>query len=437
MSRALEYILFFLLLLVSIIGMIGGDIIGGGLLIAHSIIIISIFYKYNVGIRSLLLLLCISLPISYINIYGDIIGVRFTLFNLTSLLFVIYMVFKLHKIKYNISGLIALGVFYFFFVALIYSIFVSENIGSAINSALSFLIILSVPYLISVNGIVFNKKLIRKLVFYYVIGVTIVSITLILQVLLFANGIEIGNIHIRVGRFSFGATFSDYSVLSVYIATGVIIAISTKFLKTHEYNNWIFNSCILIMLVGLILTGSRAGLLAIFTTLPFLLVLMFKKKNIPKFKVSLLSIIFCALIIIGFQFARPSVTGESESILFDSSRWEYWKFWAEFYLNNDILSILFGAGLGSDNHVLLSGGEARTPHNLVLDIFLNGGLAHALFFGFVAILSFLISKLSPSFLLAFICAVVGGLASPSIISARFFLFIIVVILGLYFSKIRK
>jgi len=407
------------------------------ILMLHALLFGYFFSKAKyITIDSLLILMCISLPISYINIYGELIGGRFTLFNISSLLLLIFAIYKLPKIKLDVSGLIFTSALSLFIVSILYSFLVSPLKFSAFTVALSFLSLLSVPCLVSQEKKIISNSLLKEVINNYILGVGVISVTILIQSLLFLFGTELGSIFIRVGRFSFGATFSDYSVLAVYLATGIVLMVTAKNLvqKTYNYPFFLYNISLTGMFLATVLTGARAGIFSIAIALFVYFLFALKKRHISKLKILLFSVITLIPAGIIFQRIRSTIGSGTESFIYGDSRFEIWLFWIDKYMESSIISKLFGLGLGSANHEYISQGVVHTPHNILIDIFINGGIGFFIFFSLIFIFSIFIAKKNPMVFIVFLCSIVGGLVSPSIISARFFIFIVLIIILLNFSE---
>jgi hypothetical protein len=184
----------------------------------------------------------------------------------------------------------------------------------------------------------------------------------------------IGTIYSRIGRLSFGATFSDFSVLSGYIAVtlcflSLIYTYEVKIKFLEIFCKYIIP--VAILLIALILVGARTGIFAIAVGSSMSLLYSVLRKNIKK---SILVMLIMALSFFAIHMleivSRPSLDTET---FVDSTRLEIYKEWTTFIINGDVFNKFMGYALGSNNHEALTT-IYRTPHNLLYESMLNGGI---------------------------------------------------------------
>ena len=375
------------------------------------------------------LALASALPISYVNVTGvsDEI-MRVSAFNLITVLALLYFGFML-----IIRGKIEAGwqIIIVFFgcmsvIALWWSMMRSPNLLEGIRSLLAMaLVFLPVLLLPQANAI--SKSIdFQRIVECYLIAATATAFFMVIQAVHWIFGMEIGTVYARSGRISFAGAWFDYSVVSGYLAS----AVAGWFFLTRKINNGgivaylLYALLFVALIIGLILSGARSGLFAIGISLPFLILYSFAWSGRLRFRIVLLGVLaFFALSIFAF-YIRPSFS--TEGGFFDDARFNNWTVWFLVMAEGGTLANVFGYGLGSMNHATIGEGQVMvTPHNLLLEAMLNGGVILTVYTLCLLCVGFTRARFDPVFAACLAVGTISMLVSPSAYASRFFPFLLV------------
>ncbi|MEM5832540.1 MAG: hypothetical protein QXT38_04525, partial [Candidatus Aenigmatarchaeota archaeon] len=162
-------------------------------------------------ITALFSILVLSIPTSFINILGGKYGLLpISWFNIYFLLIFFYFFSKFNQLKLDTLSLIAIMLS----VSLLMSVLVSYDKSQALKDYFNFLVML---FLIIVRTKKLDFKILKES--FIIAGYSLVFALLVQIYFFIAYGKVFGKIDIYPMRIAFGATFSDYSFLSLFFAT--------------------------------------------------------------------------------------------------------------------------------------------------------------------------------------------------------------------------
>ena len=374
---------------------------------------------------SLIKLLILSIPLSFVSIlnesYGDLPVSWYNLFFTTLVVWYGLKIVIFKRVRFSILSLISLYILIMALVPLIKSEYFLDGLKQYINISTSFILLI-------ISG-TFSKTLSieekKELPVIYIKSSTIAVIGLYIQFIsinLFNN--IIGYYLILGGsRETYSSLFTDFSFLSLYLASGAMLVYSLRNrVTTSDFQQLFFVS---FLLIGSILTSARTGIAA------FLLV--FVLSSIPKFIKLLISgsIKVVAIVIANISLVLISFTIISrfrpQDLLSDSGRGYTSNMALRIFMSNPLLGVGFGIG----NYRVIYG---TMPHNILLQLLVQGGIVLAIpVVIFLVYVVFSMIHYKKDTLLTFLVLLVGALFIPDIFNSRFFA-IVLFIIGLDFMK---
>lgn len=336
-----------------------------------SIIIGLLFLVIRTSVMSKIIYTIIfSLPISYISIFGDNIHHILSWYNIFLVALFVQMICLLFK---NNKILIREIVLFESFVLL--NILILNNIefvSDFIELCQVFLIILPclLFYILREKVKIDNSKHYADALFLVICSTALFTIT---QYLLLINfNITIAYITFFANRTIYDAWFKGYSVLSIFLAIGIIIGaihLTNKFQLKYAIG-------IIICFYAIVINTSRAGLVACIMSLGIVL-LRYLKKSSNKL-LSLLIISFIA--VIGLISILIFVQHRTTNLFDDNGRYITYINGLEKFLENP-KNFLWGIGLSERNY------ENLSPHNFIIQTFLDIGIVASVLL-FILIFSF-------------------------------------------------
>lgn len=370
------------------------------------------YYRYC-EIESIFAGIIISLPVSFINIFGgnysDIPISWFNIFIIIGILYIIWNLFIYKKIKIS---LFSMFLFMFIFMNIIAIIRNIEDISSffTIVTPIFFIFLLSMYENLNINY--------KNLIELYLNVIIATCISLIIQVMIYKLfNIKLGYINIYNNRVAFGYLFSDFSFLSLFIASGASICVY-NFIQSKKIVYLILS--IFISFCSII-TSARTGVVS--------LIIVFMLASIIEIGINirkiLVYIMFLPIVYFLFNIALSFIIklrgGQS---LFDASgRLE--TYYTSFLVFKE--NIMLGIGIGIDSYrkyVLqnISDGNITIPHNFIIQSLVQFGLIG---FVVIVIIMFLVVKTSFKFkdkrvFYSFLTIFIGSLFIPDILNSRFF-----------------
>ena len=412
---AFKMILMFLLIII----LLSTDVFIGRLMtlllsIIIWLIILLIQKKYLKLNKDLILLslTIMSIPSSYRNVFGGDYGeMPISWFNFFILILFIYVflngLFK-NEIKLNFITLFAL----LMIIGGLPALLVSLNFLSGLKQYLNiFIFCMGVILALMIK---INKDNYEVLVSDYIGTVRVTSIALLLQILLFKLGFNLGNILLLGGnRDAFGLLFNDFSFLSLYISTGILLVFTFK-------RKW-WQIDFIIMFIACALTSARTGLVAAFLTILLIylwrILSNFGKKPLKSVLILIGLIILSSFSYIALKIVRPEDTFAS------SGRIDNYIRGIELFFEN----IVTGLGFGVREFSEVAGLEI--PHNTLIQYSAQGGLIFFLpMLVFILILIFTTFIKTKEFAPVLMNVLIGSLFIPDIFNSRFFLVIAIIII---------
>lgn len=363
--------------------------------------------KYNLSffmVKGLIL----SIPISFINVFGGSYGkLPISWYNIFLFSLSVYFIFKyLNKTKIHLNDLTYISMS--LIIISFFPVIVSSNFLDAINQYFN-MIISFILIIIGTNiKYEFKKEQKNQLVLDYILSTRIAAIGVIIQYFsLNILNVEIGN-YVFFGnyRHAFGFLFTDYSFLSLYLVSGAIAVYFIKSKNTYNRYTWIFE--MLFLLATSIITSARTGIVAFIIV--FILYSLYRiikyLKNGWRNAVSVIIINIALLLTIYFLVFR--VRGLKS--FSDSGRMNINYRAFNYFLENPII----GIGFGDTNY------PGTIPHNIIFQSLAQGGLLYSIpLFLFIGIILWIAYKKDFDFFPIFLCIVLGSMFIPNIFDSRF------------------
>ena len=396
------------------------------------------FYKnfnmHNVDTTLSLLieLTIISIPTSFINIFGGSYGsIPISFFNLFIGFIILYIFYQRKNIcfDFNIISKIAI----LFCIYLVVSIAVSINKFSAFKDYLSIVVpLIAFILIISIKKININIEMLENL--YIEIGL-ITSLVLLIQII-FSKvfNYDIGMIgYFSDNRTAYGIIFSDYSFLSLFLTTSSAMYIPKIINKKNIKDILRF----IIITLASILTTSRTGVAGLIGgAILYLAYKIIVDNNIDKNKYyKLLPYIIALALVSVFLISklRPE-----QSIFSGSGRIKEYIVGLKIFLSNPIL----GIGLGTENYMnyirnILEISEKMTiPHNFFILTLVQTGIIGAtlICLTIYKVLKLLFIKKNDILLISVFTTIVGCQFIPDILQSRFFIIQLILIFISYKFK---
>ena len=392
-------------------------LIGSNMRINIIIFICGLFCWFEIYILSrkkhnhevaILRMLILSIPLSFIDIFGNPYGESLiSWFNIFFLIAVITYLLKysiIKKIYFDHLSLLSLLLIMISIIPVIIGGNFFDGLKQYINIIVSFLLIVignSFKYNISDR----DRDTLK---IDYISATIITAIGLIIQIFFIQIlNIEIGNYNFFGGyRHAYGFLFADYSFLSLYLSSGAMMLYS--FDKKNIFPRGRFILYFGLILVTSILTSARTGIVAfiavfIFYNLPNILTLI-KKGSIKS--ISIISGII--LMIFSSYFLVDKTRGIAK--FSDSGRMALNRKAFGVFKENPFL----GIGFGSTNY------EGMLPHNLLFQYLAQGGLLFTIpLILFLLIVVWTAYKRDKSLVPPLMCVLLGSFFVPNIFDSRF------------------
>lgn len=372
-------------------------------------LLLSNIYLHLDIFESLIILFPLCINTSYISVLGlDYSSAPVTWFFLVCLFLIMLAVFKRKFWSVGLFSFILLTIYFLIMLIIRANSDVKSAVNQYINIALYILIVSIVPAL----HIVWNKQIEELVIKTYVYSVLSYSLMIIIQAVLYNTySIKIGNIMSVFMRTSYGATMSDYSFSTLYVASGIIILLV---LVLYKIKIFIMPQIIVILPLffsALLIINARTGLFALaFSVAMFMAVMIIREK-----KYSFL-IMGCFLIpIFVYAFKVMARSRMSQSLLDGSNRLEGYLNGLEIFKSHFIV----GLGFGTQNFKNITG--QAIPHNIIIQFLAQFGLIGfcLLSIVFIKIIRRIISKKNNCFKWAFLTIIIGAMFIPDIISSHF------------------
>lgn len=345
-----------------------------------------------------IVLTTLSIPTSFINIFGSSYSnLPLSWYNIS---FLLYFITRLMQRRNFFSFNFKLSIL--LYVWLLIGIFVSYDKSAAIKDFLNFL-----PFLLyySETGLYKQTKQSPKMQLHevYIISTLSSAITLIIQVLIF---LLFGKIFIYPNRLAFAALFSDFSFLSLFLASGAAVAIFEK--KYHFLA--------VPLLITSAISSAKTGIIAFILAL---IIFLITNASIKTFLKGFLVVPVLFLALTTLTLVRQ------ENFLESSERIESIKKSIIIILKNP----LFGVGLGTES--FKAAFDTRIPHNIIIQQLVQIGLPGTLLFVLILmdclVLSLKQRKDRPGIVFTFLTILMGSMFIPDIVNSRFLPIVILLI----------
>jgi O-antigen ligase len=372
-------------------------------------------------------LLFLSLPYSYINIWGG----DYSSFPLSWFWVFLLGLFLINFFKsrfiIDFSGKIALLIAIGAFIPFLISYDYFDGFKQYIN-IIAFCISFIIGTSLKIN---WNIDKIKDIIFTYAMAALSASLGLFIQIYIFLSiGKIIGKIDFMASRIGFGFIFSDYSFLSLFLASasGILIDFFEKNKNLREKS--IFSRIFLIFLfmIASLLTSARTGIVSFFIASIIIYNLYFSNILSFSFKKIIVGIIILFILLI-LIYGLPRLRGD---IFSSSGRIESYILGLQIFRQNPV----WGCGLGVRSYKERFG--YTIPHNVIIQYLSQTGLLLTIL---ILILLFDIIKKAwkikiSSIFITLLTIMIGSLFIPDILNSRFLIALNLIINSLYYSQKR-
>lgn len=378
-------------------------------------------------------MLIISIPTSFINIFGgEYGGLPLSLYNLILLLLTAYairlIIRKNISLKWNTLNKMTLLVMVTFIVPILTSV---DKIDAIKNYLTSFFPLVIILLLSTLDNLKINYKRIEKLYLYATVST---AIAVLFQIFLSKIvGIDIGTIgYFDDSRIGFRIIFADYSFLSLYLMTGASLYI-INFLNEKKY---IDLSLGLVTIVASILTTSRTGIVAfVGGILMYVLWKIFtSNKDIRHKYIKIIPYLICCTLIgiVIIMKLRPE-----QSIFSGSGRLKEYLLGIEIFIENPIL----GIGLGRNSFLIYAEQifgitKYAVPHNFFIMMLVQSGLLGTIVISIFILKILSISIKKDALFTSIMTTLIGAQFIPDILSSRF-IFVQIILILVCISKYNE
>lgn len=377
---------------------------------------------------ALIQLVLLSIPLSFINIFNQPFGsLPISWFFLFVALFISHALLQSAgkgQLLFSVGSLLSILVLLLGIVPLLLSPSFMDGLMQYVDIAIALLILISSGFVSRRFSNVQKEELLQT----YVKGAAIAAIGLIVQiVLLYGASSQVGYYALFGGtRQAFGFLFTDYSFLSLYLASAAAIL----FVKWFEQRllSIFYPVLVAAFMLASLFTSARTGIAA------FLLFLILYSGSYFFFLVvrgsvkSVLLLIFNLTVALGALFILSRI--RSEDITSDSGRGPINETAFELFST----SPLFGIGFGTEYYANEYG---TIPHNVVIQFLAQSGLLFTIPLLLLFVCIGLICWKHNRFLFSgYITVLLGALFIPDVFSSRFLTGLLLVA-GLYLSRTKE
>lgn len=367
----------------------------------------------------LLKMLTLSVPLSFINIFGGLYSESIlSWFNIIYIIiifrFCIYN-FKMDRIYFDV---IALYTIFFLGISII-PVLVATDTIDALKQYLNIAACTLALIIGSILKYKINKKQITRLQEYYIGATEITALGVFIQFLMvkfFDNPV---GYYVYFGgyRHAFGFLFADFSFLSLYLSSGAAMLYFTKHSRTNGNIIWIVD--IVLLLLASILTSARTGIVSFLLIFCLFISIRFFQLLLKG------SIKTISITILGFALVSASyflmLKIRSGAIFSGSGR---------NMLNHSALNVFYknpltGIGFGMESYRRLVG---MISHNIIYQSLAQGGLI--LTIALISLLLLIIRfsyKKNLQMLPILLCILLGSLFIPNIFHSRFLTVIFIIV----------
>ncbi len=252
----------------------------------------------------------------------------------------------------------------------------------------------------------------------YELATLLTGIILAIQIAVFIFlGQKLGQLDIFGGdRIAYGAVFSDYSFLSLYLATGATIQLVKLSSSQFSWKSLFTFPFLLGMSAA---TSARTGVVACVLSMIIILFRHIIKRNII-YRPFIYVLFVTASIVLSIMIVTMT---RADALFSSSGRTDNYQIAFSNFINHPF----WGTGLGITTYFQTYGTEV--PHNLILQYLAQAGFfsASALFV-FIISISAYAAKTSRIIFEPFITILIGSMFIPDILNSRFFIVLVLSII---------
>jgi O-antigen ligase len=376
----------------------GSWLIGGG-----SFVLTALYLRMN-GFDTLSVIyacLALALPTSFRNFLGTDYGAfPVSWYNLLFGLLVLYGLayfakYGSRRYGWRDMALILLGFFLlvFLFLSLVASDYFLDGAKDFINFVVFALVSMAVLLIPTKNNLTREALIVS--------GLVCASMVLFQLVAYFGFHRIFGNVvhYWGAGRLCFGALFTDFSFISLYLACCAALLFTRKGL---------FSKVFFLLLMS-VFTSARTGIVSF--AIMFLMSLVFGENRRHRLQklVAMTLVVLCAVAVYSVIRVGTDIKGDNGRLATYASGFA-----------NLAAHPLWGTGLGIENYAHSPQTSAQFPHNTYLQIFAQGGVVSGfLFCAFLAALLLAAFRNDRAVFWGFLCACLGALFIPDLMNLRF------------------
>lgn len=175
-------------------------------------------------------------------------------------------------------------------------------------------------------------------------------------------GLLVGKHDVMASRVAYSGVMSDYSFVSLYLATGMLLVL-IRFLEEKKGSIIQFAVLECMFMAGILITTARTGLYALIAIVVLYLVTHIKKLKIKYFFILLVGVLCLPIVFEVLQSSRGA-----QALLDGSGRIVGYLKGIEYFLDNP----LCGVGLGVENYRKVTG--LTIPHNFFIQYLVQTGI---------------------------------------------------------------
>lgn len=356
-----------------------------GFLFTSILLVICWLNKSKTFTEKLIFSLIISAPLYSTSILGDKINHLFSFSLIFINLFSLYTVFNIlrKKCKFPLKEFI---VFLVLLILLSITNIILENDKTIGIFRMIQVLMLLVPTILAFNQREYIASQITAKsidVSYKMIDSTVfaTAVSILFQYVMYTNfALEYGNIYFYAHRVLYNGLFSPVSIITIFLAVGVILNYNSIFKKFNIFN--IFK--ILLYLFALLITTSRTGIIGVISVCGlitlFEIVRKLRNSNIKKgIKIAIFvvtPIIFFTFISVYLFLFLALGRKELSNIFSANGRFESYIYGLKKIFAN-LKRFVFGYGLNIENY-----NDGQLPHNFILETQLEMGFASMVIIGY-------------------------------------------------------
>lgn len=412
MNRSLKE--FILVLLYSILLLIFKEQLNGFILLFLGIMVFARIFSLNNDKDfhfAIFKMIVYSIPFSFTNVMGgSYSSLPLSWFNIFVIIFIIYTFLHLTAKKKVVLSLTNLYIILFLFLSItivINSINYFDGLSQILDIYITFIFILLVSQFSWGN----SEKDLVPLFKAYISSALVSGIGVIIQFVFLKYFNSYYGFIIEYGgnRTALGYLFSDFSFLSLFLASAALLLILIK--KHININYFLFAILVIIILFSSIITSARTGFVSfivVFSIISIIKLFSFITKGKIRQFISLL--VFQVTTLFGLYIFTILREG---NVLNDSGRSD---------INANALamfseSLFLGYGFGGATYRDLVG---PLPHNLLIQSLVQGGLIFTIPLFIILLLVLFKTYFTRSYFLpVLICVLIGSLFIPNIFASRF------------------